>query len=294
MYQNLNIAVASGKGGTGKTLVSVNLAMTFANLNIPVQLLDCDVEAPNDRLFLKAEMLGEEAVHVPVPVIDEEKCNLCGRCVSSCQFNAMAKVQDRIIIFPELCHSCGACEVVCPAGAVREVSHQVGSIYSWQSAGIECYEGELGIGENASVPILNQMYKKVSANKVTILDSAPGAACPVVSVVNRADFVVLVTEPTAFGLHDLKVAAELCRNMNKPLGVVINRSDIGFRDTVDYCEQQQIPILSQIQHSRSIAEHYSRGEVIVDQLPLYKPIFKNIVDSIYSCYDREQFKQQIS
>lgn len=290
MYPNLNIAIASGKGGTGKTLVSVNLAMTFSNMNVPVQLIDCDVEAPNDRLFIGSSDISSEPVHVPTPVIQPELCNLCGRCTRICEFNAMAKVKDKILIFPELCHSCGACEVVCPTGAIKEVSHRVGTIYSWQKDMVECYEGELGIGENASVAILNKLHKKISPQKVTILDSAPGAACPVVSVIHQADMVILVTEPTPFGLHDLKVAVELCRKMEKPFGVIINRSNIGDRRTIEYCESQGIQILSQIQHSRSIAECYSKGDVLIKELPLYQSIFKNIADSIYSCYDEEQSK----
>ena len=159
---------------------------------------------------------------------------------------------------------------------------------------IECYEGELGVGENASVPILNQLHKKISPDKVTLLDSAPGAACPVVSVVNKADFVVLVTEPTPFGLHDLKVAVGLCKTMGKNCGVIINRYDIGDSRTVEYCEEQGITILSKIQHSREIAECYSRGEIIIEKLPLYQPIFEHIIESIYNCYEQEQFKQNIS
>lgn len=294
MVKNINIAIASGKGGTGKTLVSVNLAMMFSKLEIPVQLIDCDVEAPNDRLFIKGKTPSTEPVCVPVPVIQPADCSLCGKCIRTCEFNAMAKVRDQIMIFPELCHSCGACEVVCPTKAIKEVSHKVGIVYSWQHKMIECYEGELGIGENASVAILNKMHKKISPYKVTLLDSAPGASCPVVSVVNQADFVVLVTEPTPFGLHDLKIAVELCREMGKPCGVVINRSDIGDKRTIDYCKAQSIPILSKIQHSRSIAECYSRGGILVQELPLYQPIFKNIIESIFSCYEQEQFKQHIS
>lgn len=294
MIQNLNIAIASGKGGTGKTLLSVNMAMMLSKMEIPTQLIDCDVEAPNDRLFLGNDRIITEPVYVPTPVVDLKKCNLCGKCVRTCEFNAMAKVRDKMLIFPELCHSCGACKVVCPVKAIEEISHQVGTLYSWQHKMIECHEGELGIGENASVAILNKLHKKISPHKVSILDAAPGASCPVVSVIHQADFVVLVTEPTPFGLHDLKIAVELCRTMKKSYGVVINRCDIGDQSTVEYCKTQGIQILSKIQHSRNIAECYSRGEVIIHKFPLYQSIFKHIIENIFNCYEQEQLKKQIS
>lgn len=271
----MKIAVASGKGGTGKTLIAVNLALSLGS----VQLLDCDVEEPNDHLLLNPEILKEEPVKLMVPKILEERCDYCGECARFCQFNALFVVGETAMVFPELCHSCGGCSIVCPRDAIVEEPRQIGKIFTCQAGDIELIYGELKVGEALSVPVISSVKDRMKEGTV-ILDSSPGSACPVVETVHGTDFCLLVTEPTPFGLHDLKVATEVVRILEIPLGVVVNFAGIGDRAVYEFCEREGIPILMEIPYDRRIAELYSRGIPFVEKMPEWKEKFRALAERI--------------
>ena len=271
----MKIAVASGKGGTGKTLIAVNLALSLGS----VQLLDCDVEEPNDHLLLNPEILKEEPVKLMVPKILEERCDYCGECARFCQFNALFVVGETAMVFPELCHSCGGCSIVCPRDAIVEEPRQIGKVFTCQAGDIELIYGELKVGEALSVPVISSVKDRMKEGTV-ILDSSPGSACPVVETVHGTDFCLLVTEPTPFGLHDLKVATEVVRILEIPLGVVVNFAGIGDRAVYEFCEREGIPILMEIPYDRRIAELYSRGIPFVEKMPEWKEKFRALAERI--------------
>ena len=272
----MRIAVASGKGGTGKTLVAINLALSV-NAD---QVLDCDVEEPNDYIFLEPAVTNSEPVEVMIPVIDEEKCTYCRKCAELCQFNALFVAGETAMVFPELCHSCGGCKLVCPEGAITEKPRSIGEIYVGDVDVIELVYGKLNIGEALAVPIISAVKDKARTDKLAILDSPPGSACPVVESVLGADFCVMVTEPTPFGLHDLEVAAEVVKHLGIPLGIVVNFAGIGDRGVYEYCEKMELPILMEIPYDRKIAELYSRGIPFVKEMPEWKEKFRELYETI--------------
>ena len=261
------ISVASGKGGTGKTTVAVNLALSIEN----VQFLDCDVEEPNAHIFLKPQIKEQKKAYIPVPRIDESKCNFCGKCAKACVYNAIAILpaeegnEGNTLVFDNLCHGCGACSALCPQGAVREVDREIGVVESGICEDMEFIHGRLNIGEAMSPPLIRQVKEHINHNKVVIIDAPPGTSCPVITAVKGSDFCVLVTEPTPFGLNDLILAVEVLRKLNIPFGVVINRSDIGDSKVKDYCREMDIPVLMNIPFIREIAVCYSAGVPIVQK-----------------------------
>ncbi len=265
------ISVASGKGGTGKTTVSVNLARILEN----VQLLDCDVEEPNANLFLKGNITKQETVTVSIPEIDKNICNFCGECSKFCQYNAIVSLQQMILIFTELCHSCGGCLKACPNKAIREVEKRIGVVKTLESNNITLVQGSIDVGVAMVTPVIKAV-KKLAQNKIVILDAPPGTSCPVITTIEGSDFVVLVTEPTPFGMNDLKLAVEMVKKIDIPFGIVINRLGIGDDRIHVFCKQQNIPILLEIPDDRRIAQAYSRGEIIVDSLPEYRNYFENL------------------
>jgi MinD superfamily P-loop ATPase len=268
----MKIVIASGKGGTGKTLVAINLALSVgAN-----QVLDCDVEEPNDHIFLRPSETISKPVELQVPIIDETKCTYCRACAEFCQFNALFVVGETAMVFPKLCHSCGGCKLVCPTGAITETPRSVGEIVIGDVDGIELVYGKLDIGEVFSVPIISAVKEEAINQGLVILDSPPGSACPVVESVMGADFCILVTEPTPFGLHDLEVAVEVIVKLGIPLGVVVNFAGIGDRAVYDYCEMMKLPILMEIPYDRKIAELYSRGISFVEEMPEWKAEFQEL------------------
>jgi MinD superfamily P-loop ATPase len=271
------MAVASGKGGTGKTTVSVNLARV---MDSPVQLLDCDVEEPNCHLFLKGSTLNLEEVRIPVPEVDESLCNSCGQCSSFCQFNAIVSLDTLTMVFPELCHGCGGCIRVCPRGAMTETGKRIGAIETIYSSHITLVRGILDVGVAMAPPLIRAVKDHIQDNALTILDAPPGTSCPVIATIKNADFVLLVTEPTPFGQHDLSLAADMVRDLGIPMGVVINRAGIGDERVHTFCKAQGIPILQEIPDDRRIAEAYSRGELIVDALPQYRIVFKELMNKV--------------
>lgn len=265
----MKIAVASGKGGTGKTTVAVSLALSLPQNQ--VQLLDCDVEAPNAHLFLNPTIQGREEVAILRPLVDETRCDLCGRCAEVCQFNAIAVVGEKVLFFPELCHGCGGCKLACPLQAIEEVPHVIG-IVEWGSVGEMAFaHGLLNPGNPMPPPIIRRLKAMAQGEKTVILDVSPGTSCPVVESLRGSDYCLLVTEPTPFGLHDLKLAVEVARELELPTGVVINRADIGNPGVERYCQEEDLPILMQILFDRRIAEAYSEGTPLVKAFPDYKP-----------------------
>ncbi len=264
------ISIASGKGGTGKTTVATNLARSIGS---NVQLLDCDVEEPNAHLFINPSFEKTETVFMPVPEVDEEKCTYCGKCAEICQFKAIAVVNENVLVFEELCHSCGGCWEVCPEGAITQSGRELGVIQKGQSNGIEFIHGKLRVGEAMSPPLIKKVRSYENPEKLTIIDAPPGTSCPVIASMKDADFVLLVTEPTPFGLYDLKLAVAAAQMMDIPLGLVINRSDLGDDNVREYAHQKGLPILMEIPFDRKIAEAYSQGEMLVDVMPEWKNRF---------------------
>jgi MinD superfamily P-loop ATPase len=273
----MRIAVASGKGGTGKTTVAVNLALSLSN----VQLVDADVEEPNAHVFFELTDKKEEEITVEVPRIDHKTCTFCGKCSSFCAYNALAVVKRQVLVFPELCHACTGCALICPVDAIDWDHRSVGVLrMGLTMEKIAFLEGELNTGEAMAIPVIKALKKRIDQEKTVILDAPPGTSCPVIETIQDADVVLLVTEPTPFGLHDLKLAVEVVRMMNVPFGVIINRDGIGD-DRVDiYCKEENIPILLRIPHDRQIAVWYSEGIAFVTEMPEMKQAFQRLYQMI--------------
>ena len=264
------ISVASGKGGTGKTTVAVNLALSIGS---NVQLLDCDVEQPNAHLFLRPVLDRNETVTTPVPVINQDKCTLCGKCGDLCQYKAITVVGETVLVFEELCHSCGGCKAVCPESAITEKGRELGVLQKGRCNGIEFINGKLRVGEAMSPPLIKAVLAYTDPAQLSIVDAHPGTSCPVIETMKPADFILLVTEPTPFGLNDLKLAVAATRILNIPCGLVINRSDAGYRKVKEYATAEDIPVLMEIFFDRDIAEAYARGAMLVDVMPEWKSKF---------------------
>ncbi|MBW2515800.1 MAG: ATP-binding protein [Deltaproteobacteria bacterium] len=279
------ISIASGKGGTGKTTVATNLARSIGS---GVQLLDCDVEEPNAHLFINPSFEESETVFMPVPEVDEEKCTYCGKCAEICQFKAIAVVNENVLVFEELCHSCGGCREVCPEGAIREGGRKLGVIEKGHCNGMEFVHGRLRVGEAMSPPLIKKVRGYQNPAKLTIIDAPPGTSCPVIASMRGSDFVLLVTEPTPFGLYDLKLAVGAAQILNIPHGLVINRSNLGDGKTKEYADEMNLPILMEIPFSREIAEAYSRGEMLVDVMPEWKQKFLRLHDGIRGLVKRSE------
>lgn len=271
------ISVASGKGGTGKTTVSTNLALSIGSR---VQLLDCDVEQPNAHLFLHPVFNRAETVTTPVPEIDPDKCTLCGKCGEICEFKAIVAVGETVLAFEEMCHSCGGCMAVCPAEAITEKGRELGVLQKGHHNGIEFIHGILRVGEAMSPPLIRAVLALADPGRLTIVDAPPGTSCPVIETMKPADFVLLVTEPTPFGLHDLKLAVGAVKILNIPCGLVINRADMGDQKLTAYAASENLPVLMEIPFDRRIAEAYSRGDMIVDVMPQWKEKFLQLYEKI--------------
>jgi len=288
------ICIASGKGGTGKTTVATNLALAIAtDKTMPgkqVLFLDCDAEEPNAALFLRPILEHHEEVGILVPEVDFDSCTYCGRCAEVCAWHAIAVAGRKVLVFPELCHGCGSCTLNCPEQAIHEKLYTLGRLESGWAGPIFFAQGIMDVGQAMSTPLIRQLKKKhlagqggaqIEHNQVAILDASPGTSCPVVEAMRGADLVLLVTEPTPFGLHDLRLAVQVARDeLGLPVGVVVNRDGIGDASVDEYCASQGVPILMRIPHDRQIAAAYSDGVMLLRAQPSYRRLFMQLYDRI--------------
>ena len=278
------ISIASGKGGTGKTLVATSLALSLKDKQ-RVQLLDCDVEEPNDHIFLKPDITGSEAVCIPIPEVDEKKCTYCGRCAEVCVYHALAVFPQHVLVFPNLCHGCGACSYLCPEKAISERGREIGIVERGHADGVEFGHGKLNVGEAMPTPAIRKVKELVNHDGIIIIDVSPGMSCPVVESIKGSDFCLLVTEPTPFGLNDLILAVETVKELKVPCGVVINRAGVGNGKVEEYCLKENIPVLLTIPLDTEIARLYSKGVTLVEGMPQWKEGFVELFDKIREMVD---------
>ncbi len=276
----MNIAVASGKGGTGKTTVATSLAYVASQNGRTVTFLDCDVENPNGHIFLKPRLERSKPAGHLGPSVDQARCTLCGSCAAICQYSAIACIGEKVLVYPELCHGCGGCWLACPANAITEVPHEVGAVEVGNAGPIRFAHGLLNIGAAKSPPVIRAVKAAAPGAELVIIDAPPGTSCPVVESIRDTDFVILVTEPTPFGLNDLKLAVDMVRVLERPFGVVINRADLGNDAVQTYCDEEDIQVLAELRDDRQIAEAYSRGEIIGEVLPAYRALFLDLLDKV--------------
>ena len=278
----MKLAIASGKGGTGKTTVAVSLALSLASAVVPPLFLDCDVEEPDAALFLRPEITARRDVGLPIPVVDVARCTACGRCAEVCEYHAITVIGKQVLVFPELCHGCGSCTRQCPEGAIHETLNVMGTLEKGvaraRAGRVEFFQGTLNVGEAMAVPVIRQLKQWAIPPDVgerpVILDAPPGASCPVVETLRRADAVLLVTEPTPFGLHDLRVAVQVARDeLGLPVAVVVNRAGVGDAGVDAYCAAEGLPILLRIPLERAIAEGIANGASLIDIRPEYQARF---------------------
>lgn len=275
----MKIAIASGKGGTGKTTVSVNLAK-YLSESKKIVLTDLDVEEPNSGLFIHGTIVHEENKFKMVPEWNQNNCELCGSCQEVCNFHAIVKLADQVLVFPELCHSCYACSELCPTFSLPMIPKKMGELKHFQNGKLDFVESRLDIGQEQAVPLISQTIKYINEHFnngiIKMYDAPPGTSCPVIEATKDVDFVILVTEPTPFGLHDLKLAVDTMSQLGKKISVVVNRFGIGNDDVLNYCRQKNITILAKIPNDRLIAELYSQGELIYKKIPEVKQQLKKI------------------
>lgn len=279
----MNIAVASGKGGTGKTLVATNLFWTLQKEGIPCTLVDCDAEEPNVTEFIKGELLDQKEITQHIPVIDPEKCVFCGKCHEYCNYHAIVYLPPAkyIKVVEDLCHDCGACTYACMYGAITEKVKKIGEVrFMNHNCHAQIVEGRAEIGVYSPVPVIKKSIQESQDSILNILDSPPGISCPFIATVSNADYVVLVTEPTPFGLNDLKLSVETLRQLGKSFGVVVNRSKLGNDGVYQYLRLNNIDLLLEIPMDRKIAKVYSEGRMLVDEMPIYKEMFHELFKKI--------------
>jgi MinD superfamily P-loop ATPase len=280
---NIKIAVASGKGGTGKTLVSTNLFWAVQNAGIPVTLVDCDAEEPNVAEFISGEVFAQFQVTQNIPVINSESCVFCSKCVDYCNYNAIVFLPDNhfIQVVEDLCHDCGACAVACTFGAITQKEKQLGTVRSIQPDSLtEFIEARADVGVYSPVPLIKKAIREINYRYLAICDSPPGISCPFIASVDQADFVILVTEPTPFGLNDLKLSVETLQHLHKKFGVIVNRAGLGNLDVYNWLLINNIPLLMEIPFDREIARIYSEGLLLVEQKPAYQLQFKQVLKAI--------------
>lgn len=277
----MKIAFASGKGGTGKTTIAVNLAWFLAHADQRVQYLDCDVEEPNGHIFLKPKIERHEPAVVMVPIIDQERCVSCAKCGEACQFSAIVNFPSNTLLIPPMCHGCGLCLLVCPAGALSEGTREIGFIETGTAMkGISFVHGVLNVGEPMANPLIEQVKARGADVDIQIIDAPPGTSCPVVKTLSDCDLVVMVTEPTPFGLHDLKIAVSVASQLGVPVGIVVNRERGVFEPLEEYLKAHSLPVLARFPEDREIARAYSEGLLLCEELPLHRGKFEALAAGI--------------
>ncbi|MFC1782959.1 ATP-binding protein [Planctomycetota bacterium] len=274
------IAIASGKGGTGKTTIATNLAMVLSKQGRQVELLDCDVEEPNCHIFVNPVIESGGPITIPVPQIDKDKCNFCGVCREVCQYNAIVCLKDNVMIFDDMCHGCGGCERFCPEKAITETGKEIGQVEIGKAKGFRFVQGKLNIGQVMAPAVIREVKAAAGESEITIIDAPPGTSCPVIEGIKDADYVILATEPTPFGLNDLKLAVEMARALNLRFEVVINRCDSGDEGVKQYCAMEGIPVMLEIPDDRRVAEAYSRGKIVSECLEGYANMFSRLAERI--------------
>lgn len=279
------ICVASGKGGTGKTFVSTNLFTAMRRRGLDTVLTDCDAEVPNSGIFINRDIIGEEKVKVFCPEISFDKCTYCGKCADMCSFHAITCIpeMDYINVLPDICHGCRLCEYVCKEGAVTPMWKNIGKVTSYGTAGrVEMVEARVNVKQLSPVPIIRRAIAtaKEAGSDFVLLDAPPGCSCPFVNTAMPADFVLLVTEPTPFGLSDLKHTVEVLESFDKKCGVIINRSDLGNDDMREFLSEKGIEVLAEIPYSSKIAECYASGRMVVEEYPEYEELFNTLIDKL--------------
>lgn len=282
----MKIAIASGKGGTGKTTLATNLTYLISQ-KCSVVLADLDVEEPNSKFFIKGKKITEKKVLKMIPEWDKDSCILCGKCQKVCRFNAVIKLWEEVLIFNKLCHSCYACSELCPQNALPMESYEIGEISQFRHNNLHFVEGKLNVGEEQAVPLIAETIEYVSNqfpnDMLRIFDSPPGTSCPVIEATKDADYIILVTEPTPFGLHDLTLAVDVMRELNKNFGVVINRYGIGNEDVITYCKREKIPLLGIIPNMKQAAEAYAKGELLSVAIPEIRTAIATIIRNLKVC-----------
>jgi len=263
----MKIAIASGKGGTGKTFISVHLAASLAKQRTDVTLLDCDVEARNDHLFIKPEIHHTDDVILQVPEVNTELCTFCGTCAEICEFNALAVLPSDVLVFQELCHACGGCTIACPTNAIKKVPRSTGQVYVGSSNQLRFVSGSLNIGEAKSPPVIKAVQEHIAPHEIAIIDSPPGTSCPTVESVRDVDIVMLVAEPTPFGLYDLQLVIGMLDSIHKKYGVIINKDGIGNAELETFCQENNIPVLLKIPFNKDYNEHYAEGKLLINDFP---------------------------
>ena len=276
----MKIAIASGKGGTGKTTLATNLACSLLGMGEEVQYLDCDVEEPNGHIFLKPDIQKTQSVTIPVPQVDTDLCNGCGQCGQLCQYSAIVSLKSTAMTFEQLCHACGGCRLVCPTGAITERPKEIGFVEVGSAMGVRFGQGRLKVGDIHTPPLIKAVKARSLQRGIVIIDAPPGTSCPVIEAVKGCNFVLLVTEPTPFGLHDLKLAVNMTRALRLPFAVVVNRGEPECDLAGEYCRAEGIDIAMEIRDDRRIAEAYSEGRMIVDVLPKYREAFLRLYKEI--------------
>lgn len=274
----MKVVIASGKGGTGKTLIATSLALSLKK----AFLMDCDVEEPNAHLLISPHWQLTKEVLLPFPQVETALCNFCQKCQRVCRFGAIAVLPDQVLTFPELCHSCGACSLLCPRKAIREEKQAIGEIRFGIKSGIILIEGRLQVGKPMAAPIIRELKREAAkTNQIVIFDAPPGTSCSVIHCLHGADYALLVTEPTPFGLNDLILAVGVARKLDLPVGLIINKAGIGDTEVYRYAQEQNLPVLLEIPEDRKIAEAYSRGKSLTEAFPEYKERFQMVLEQMY-------------
>lgn len=281
----MKITIASGKGGTGKTFVAVNLFYSLKNKGKCVALTDCDVEVPNALAFFPVDLCNEKEITEFRPIIHNEQCLFCGKCVEYCEYHAIFynAPSHYIRLLNDLCHGCAACKVACESNAIKDSNKMIGKISTYKYQNSICLaEGRMTTGHPSPVRVIKAAIKNAFENQYEyeLYDSPPGTSCPFIQTVAESDFIVLVTEPTPFGLSDLKQAVDTLLTMDKAFGVVVNRVGLGDNGVYDYLKENNYALLAEIPFQEEIAHLYSEGKIISKYHKEVREVFQSLADKL--------------